>query len=327
MTLWFIRCLFLIISGVVGYYVGVLKQHPVLGTQIGCLSGLVLMFLEKQLRRVSVRGLTTMVFGLLLGLFMAKMLSDILSLLPLDSFVLSVTRVVLTLVFSYLGAMMALQGKDEFNLIIPYIRFKRQGTQGGVILLDTSAIIDGRVSEIYKLNFLAGSLVVPRFILEELQKLADSEDDIKRQRGRRGIELLRQMQNDPQIEIRIHENDSTAGQDVDAKLVSLAKLMDAKICTTDFNLGRVASLQEVEVLNMQELYNAVKSVVLPGERLDIKLTKEGKEFDQAVGYLEDGTMIVVSEARHFIGQKTKVMVTSILETQAGRMIFAKLDRG
>jgi len=324
MTLSFIRAFFLILSGVLGYYVGFLKNQPVFGLQIGLLSGLFLIFVESRLRRVSVRGLSSMVFGLLLGVFMAKLLSDILTLVELDEFVLSVSRVVLTIMFSYLGAVMALRGKDEFNIIIPYVRFRRQDVKEGIILLDTSAIIDGRIADIYKLNFLIGRLVVPRFVLQEIQTLADSSDDIKRQRGRRGLELLRMMQNDPKVDVHIHEDEMREEGAVDIKLVSLAKIMDARICTTDFNLGQTASLQNIDVLNVNELASSVKSVVFIGEEMKIKLIKEGKESNQAVGYLEDGTMVVVGDGRKQIGQTVTAVVTSVLQTQSGKMIFAKL---
>lgn len=325
MTLSFIRCFFLIISGVVGYYIGTLLQHPRLGAQIGCLSGLLLIFLEHCLRQVSVQGLSSMVFGLLLGVFMAKLLSDIVSLLPLGDFILSISRVILTLIFSYFGAVMALRGKDEFNIIIPYVRFKRQDTREEIILLDTSVIIDGRIADTYKMNFLTGHLVVPKFVLQELQKLADSTDDLKRQRGRRGMELLRNMQDDEKVHISIHEEDFPTEQAVDMKLVRLAKMMESRICTTDFNLSRMASLQGVEVLNLHELANALHPLVLSGENLEIKLMREGKEPNQAVGYMDDGTMVVVNDAQALVGKNVNVKVTSVLQTQAGKMIFAKLN--
>src|SRR3989338_4139517 len=306
MTLLFIRSLFVIMSGVAGYYIGILVQHPLLGAEIGCLTGLTLIFIENRLQRVSVKGLSSMVFGLLLGIFMAKLLSDIISLLPLGEFIHSISLVVLTLVFSYFGAVMALRGED--------------------VLLDTSAIIDGRVVDIYKSNFLTGRLIVPRCVLQELQKISDSVDDIKRERGRRGMELLRHMQKDSKAEVHIQEDDLPDIPSVDEKLVKLARMMDARICTTDFNLGRVAALQGVEVLNIHELVNAVKSVVLTGERLEVRLVREGKEPNQAVAFLEDWTMIVVGDAQKLIGKKVTVAVTSVLQTQAGKMIFARLEK-
>ncbi|MCD4782036.1 MAG: twitching motility protein PilT [Candidatus Omnitrophica bacterium] len=324
MTVSFIRCFFVILSGALGYYVGFLKNYPLLGTEIGLLSSLLLIFIESRCKGVSVRGLSSMVFGLLLGIFMAKIISDILQILPLGEFVHSVTKVVLTIIFSYLGAIMALRGKDEFNIIIPYVRFKRQDVKEGVILLDTSAIIDGRAIDIYKVHFLAGRLVVPSFVLRELQQLSDSADDMKRQRGRRGTEILHSMQEDPKIDLHIHEDDSLEKQGVDDKLIRLAKIMDGRICTVDYNLGRVALLQDVQVLNPHELVMAVKPVVFTGEELQVYLVKEGKEHDQAVAFLEDGTMVVVKNAKTFIGQNIIVQVTTVLQTQSGKMIFAKI---
>jgi len=324
MTLIFIRAFFLIISSIVGYQIGATGQSPVLGAILGCACGFILIFLEANMRRVSLRGLSSMVFGLILGIIMAKLITDILSLLPLGAYFHSILKVVLTLVFSYLGALMALRGKDEFNIIIPYVRFRRQDAQEDFVILDTSAIIDGRVLDICKTRFFEAKMIVPRFILQELQRIADSEDSLKRQRGRRGMEIVRSMQKDPGLDIRIHEDDIPGTMDVDSKLIRLAKVLEAKICTTDYNLNRVAGIQGIKVLNVNELANAVKSVVFPGEVMEIKLIKEGKESDQAVGYMEDGTMIVVAESRKLIGQKVKAEVTSVLQTQAGKMIFAKL---
>lgn len=325
MTLIFVRVFFLIISGIVGYQIGNMNDQPVWGVAGGCVAGLFLIVLEANMRRISVRGLSSMVFGLVLGVVMAKLITDILSLLPLGEFIHSILKVVFTLVFSYLGAVMALRGKDEFNIIIPYVRFRRQDMQESLVILDTSAIIDGRIADIYKTKFLDARLVVPRFVLQELQRIADSEDHLKRQKGRRGMEILRAMQKDPAIDLRVHEDDITGTQDVDAKIIRLAKMIEAKVCTTDFNLNRIAGIQGISVLNVNELANAVKSVMFAGEMIEIKLLKEGKEPDQAVGYLEDGTMIVVADGRKHVGQKVKIEVTSILQTQAGKMIFAKVS--
>ncbi len=324
MTLLFIRVFFFFLFTFIGYYVGSIQFHPWIGLGIGCGSGLLLILLERTLVRVSVRGLSSMVFGLLLGVFMAKLISDILLLLPLGEFVQSVSRVVLTLLFSYLGAVMALRGKDEFHLIIPYVRFKRQEVDERVILLDTSAIIDGRIADIYKTNFFIGRLIVPRFILKELQNIADSQDPTKRQRGRRGMEILHNMQGDSSMDLKIHEDDVPGDQEVDMKLVRLAKMMEARICTTDYNLSRIATIQGAEVLNVNDLANAVKPAVFPGDEMEVRLLKEGKEPHQAVAYTDDGIMIVVSDGRKLIGQKVKVVVSSVLQTQGGRIIFTKL---
>jgi uncharacterized protein YacL len=323
MTLRFIRVFFLVLSGMIGLYLGDIAGDSIRGAQIGLLCGLILIFLEQRMRRVSVRGLSSMVFGLLLGVFMAKLVADILSLLTIDEAIKSSIRVILTLVFSYLGAVMALRGKDEFSVIIPYIRFRRQDVKEEPILLDTSAIIDGRISDIYKSRFLSGRLIVPQFVLLELQRLADSDNDIKRKKGRRGLEMLKSLQDHLHSDIHIHESEFDQDKNVDNNIVHLAKAMDAQICTTDGNLERIATLQGMEVLNIHQLVNAVKSVVLIGEELEVKLVREGKEHHQAVAHLEDGTMVVVSDSRDLIGQSVKVLVTSILQTQSGKVIFAK----
>jgi len=326
MTISFIRCLFLVISGVVGYYIGIILGHPILGAQYGCVCSLILILIEKLMSKVSVRGLSSVVFGLLLGVFMAKLISNILRLLPLGDFLQSVSEIILTLIFSYFGAVMALRGRDEFSIIIPYLRFKRQNTYEGMTLLDTSAIIDSRIYDVYKVKFLSGRLVVPSFVLKELQAIADSADETKRQAGRRGLESIKKMQSDNDIDISIQDEDNHAREGVDMKLINLAKMMSARICTTDFNLGRVAALQDVEVLNINELAAAVKSVVFVGEVIYVKLIKRGKEATQAVAYLDDGTMVIVADAKDFIGKEVNVIVTSLLQTPSGKMIFAKLKK-
>lgn len=313
----------MIISGIVGYELGSLEQ-PWIGLGAGLLAGIVLIVVEANMQQVSVRGLSSMVFGLLLGVLLANVISSILQ--PLGKEVQSISKVVFTLIFSYLGAVMALRGKDEFSVIIPYVRFKRQDVREEDVLLDTSSIIDGRIADIAKTNFFWGRIVVPRFVLQELQRVADSNDFLKRERGRRGLEVLRSMQHDASIDMRIQEDDISEDLDVDNKLVKLAKMMEAKVCTMDFNLNRIASIQGVKVLNLNELAGALKAVVLPGEVMEIRLIKEGKEPNQAVGYLDDGTMVVVSDGRQYLGQKVKACVTSALQTQTGRMIFAKLGK-
>jgi uncharacterized protein YacL len=321
MNLLFVRILFLFASATIGYQVGALS-----GALVAGIIALVIMTLEVTLRKVSVSGLSSAVFGLILGLIMAKLVGDAFSVTPLPATTLSSIRVILTLVFCYLGMIMALRGKDEFSVIIPYVRLRRQDQAENIILVDTSVIIDGRIVDICKTKFISGKIIIPKFVLRELQQIADSTDPIKRQRGRRGLEILRTIQTDSGLDIVIHEGDFPETSEVDAKLVKLAKLLEAKILTVDFNLNRVATIQGIKVLNINELANALKPMVFPGEQMQIKLIKEGKEHNQAVGYLDDGTMVVVEEARRLIGQEVKVAVTSVLQTQAGRMIFTKMER-
>jgi len=326
MNLLLARLLFILGSMFIGYQAAGSGGSGFMGIAIGGLTATIMILIEAGLRKVSVSGLSSAVFGLILGLIMAKLVGDAFSLAPMDANILSRIRVGLTLIFCYLGMVMALRGKDEFNIIIPYVRLRRQDQPLDVVLLDTSVIIDGRIVDICKTRFLGGKVIIPKFVLRELQQIADSTDPIKRQRGRRGLEILNTIQNEPGMNIMIHEQDFSETSEVDAKLVLLAKLLEAKILTVDFNLNRVASIQGIKVLNINELANALKPVVFPGEQMQIKLIKEGKEHNQAIGYLDDGTMVVVEDARRLIGQEVKVAVTSVLQTQAGRMIFTKIEK-
>jgi len=325
MNLLFVRILFVIACIIIGYQTEPMNSS-LLGAVMGGLASFIIIFLEIAMGKVSVKGLSSSVFGLILGLIMAKLVGDAFSLAPISVQGLSVIRVTLTLLFCYLGMVIGLRGKDEFNIIIPYVRLRRQDQSENMVVLDTSVIIDGRIVDICKTKFLEGRLVIPRFVLKELQQIADSTDPIKRQRGRRGLEILHAIQKEIGQEITLHEEDFPETGEVDAKLVKLAKLLEAKILTVDFNLNRVAALQGIKVLNINELANALKPVVFPGEEMDVKLIKEGKEHNQAVGYLDDGTMVVVEDARRFIGQEVHVVVTSVLQTQAGRMIFTKMGK-
>jgi uncharacterized protein YacL len=322
MTLLFIRIFFLGIIVFVGYFIGSLYQMEKMAVGVSALAGLVLIGIETTMKRVSVRGLSSMVFGLLLGVFMAKLVSDVISLLPLSEEMLSVTRVVLTMIFSYLGAVMALRGKDEFHVIIPYVRFKRQDVGERISILDTSAIIDGRIIEVYRTQFFDDRLLIPRFVLAELQALADSDDDLKRQRGRRGLEIVGKLKKEGIVDI--HEEDIPSETGVDAKLIRLARMIDARICTTDYSLTRVAKIQEVGALNVHELANAVRLHLAAGDRVTLGLVKEGKEPGQALAYMPDGTMVVVAEAKDRIGQTAEIEITSVLQTQGGEMLFGKL---
>jgi uncharacterized protein YacL len=317
------RILFVVASILIGYSG---MNQKVIGVIIGAAASGFIILLESLMRRVSVRGLSSTVFGLILGLIMAKLVGDAFSVAQIPPETLANIRVILTLVFCYLGILIGLRGKDEFNIIIPYVRLRRQDQVEEVTVVDTSAIIDGRIQDILKTKFMEGKIVIPRFVLKELQQIADSTDPIKRQRGRRGLEILNAIQKEYGLNLSLHEEEFPEVKEVDAKLVKLAQLLQAKILTVDFNLNHVASFQGVKVLNINELANALKPVVFPGEQMQIKLLKEGKEYNQGVGYLDDGTMVVVEDARKLIGQEIKVVVTSVLQTPAGRMIFTKISR-
>jgi uncharacterized protein YacL len=314
----------------IGFQIGSFVQvgnfdFSVVGASIGFLMALLIIILEFTMRKVSVRGLSSAVFGLLFGLIMAKVVSDTVTLISLDKNLVYSLRVVFTLVFCYLGMIMAIRGRDEFNIIVPYVKFSRQDQKDEIILLDTSVIIDGRIADICKTGFLDGKLIVPRFVLKELQQIADSSDSLKRERGKRGLDILGKLQKNSNIDIKIHNDDFADTKEVDQKLVKLAKVLGAKIFTNDYNLNKVSEIQGIKVLNVNELANALRPVVLPGEIFETRLIKEGKEYNQGVGYLEDGTMIVVDNGRRLIGQNVKVVIGSVLQTAAGRMIFAKLQ--
>ena len=222
-----------------------------------------------------------------------------------------------------------MQTKDEFRFIIPYVEFSKQVKGGRPLVLDTSVIIDGRIADICDTRFIDTKLIVPRFVLQELQSIADSSDKLKRNRGRRGLDMLKRMQNNPKVELQMHEANLPELRDVhkvDERLVVLAKALGARVVTNDFNLNKIAQLQGVEVINLNELANALKSVALPGETLPLRMVKQGDQIGQGVGYLDDGTMVVVEQGRSDIGQEVPITVTSVLQTPAGRMIFGRIDR-
>lgn len=330
MTITFLRFFFIFLSSIVGYYIGSLLtgfsvKGSYMGASIGGFSSLMIILLELGMKRLSIRNLSAAVFGLIFGFFMAWIVTSVLRLIPMSLELFSSLQIILILIFCYLGMVIAIRGKDEFNLIIPYIKFVRQDKKDDVILLDTSVIIDGRAADMLHTKFIEGRLVIPRFVLRELQQIADSQDALKRNRGRRGLDILNKLQKSPEFDVRIQEDDFPDVREVDAKLVKLAKLLGAKVLTNDFNLNKVAELQGVTVLNINELANALRPVVLSGEVMDVRISKEGKEHNQGIAYLDDGTMIVIDNSRHLISQSVSVVVTSVLQTSAGRMIFAKLE--
>ena len=327
MTIIAIRSFFIILSSIVGYYLGSLMGnfsviYGFYGAGVGFFGSLFIILIEVRLKKASSRNLSAAVFGLIFGFFMAWILMLVVKLIPMDERMSSALNIIFILVFSYLGMVIAIRGKDEFNLIIPYVRFSRQAERDEIIILDTSVIIDGRITDIVQTRFIEGRFLVPRFVLRELQQVADSQDALKRNRGRRGLDVLNRLQKDSHVNVKIHEEDFPDIKDVDAKLIKLAKLLNAKVFTNDFNLNKIAELQGVGVLNMNDLANALKPVILPGEEMTVRITREGKEYNQGVAYLDDGTMIVVDNTRHLIGQTITAVVTSVLQTSAGRMIFA-----
>jgi uncharacterized protein YacL len=240
----------------------------------------------------------------------------------------ALVTLLLTVACCYVCISLLLQTKDEFRFIIPYVEFSKQVKGGKPLVLDTSVIIDGRIADICDTRFIDTKLVVPRFVLQELQSVADSSDKLKRNRGRRGLDMLKRMQNNSKVELQIHEANLPELRNVrtvDERLVVLAKALGARVVTNDYNLNRIAQLQGVEVINLNELANSLKSVALPGEGMTVRLVKAGDQMGQGVGYLEDGTMVVVEQGRSMIGQEVTITVTSVLQTPAGRMIFGRIE--
>jgi len=329
MTIFFLRILFLIAGGLVGYQSFFVLWSPekgYLGIIVGTIGAFLIILSERISKNISLRGLSSAVFGLVLGLIIAWLIRSLLDLIPsLDQNVKYISGLVITVILSYLGVVLSMRGRDEFNIIIPYVRFSRKDEKDEFFILDTSVIIDGRIADIAQTKFLAGSFIIPHFILRELQHIADSHDSLKRVRGRRGLDILNKLKKISNVQIKIHQQDFPDISEVDHKLVKLAKVLEAKVLTNDYNLNKVAVIQGVTVLNINELANALKPVVLPGEEMDIKIVKEGTEHHQGVGYLDDGTMIVVENSRHLLGRNVKATVTSVLQTTAGKMIFARME--
>ncbi|HWO78566.1 MAG TPA: PIN/TRAM domain-containing protein [Bacillus sp. (in: firmicutes)] len=267
--------------------------------------------------------------GLLTGLFVAFLIGFALNVIEVPV-VNTVAPILLTLIFGYLGFQVGFKKRDELMSFFSQAgRSKKKGQEDPsemgkeFKILDTSVIIDGRIADICQTGFLAGTIIIPQFVLEELQHIADSSDVLKRNRGRRGLDILNRIQKELPIKVEIYEGDFEEISEVDSKLVKLAKLINGYVVTNDYNLNKVCELQGVSVLNINDLANAVKPVVLPGEEINVQVIKDGKEQNQGVAYLDDGTMIVVEEGRNYIGKNIDVLVTSVLQTSAGRMIFAK----
>lgn len=325
-TLNLLRVLFVTFCATIGGIVGgELQRSPIPGVAIGIVFGLFVVLIDRLLKGLSLRAFSSATFGLLLGLLFANLLaaSDILRFQP--DVVQWAARLVLYCTFGYLGMMLAMRSnRDEFSLIIPYVRFARETTQHEPLVVDTNVIIDGRIADLCATGFLSRSLIVPRFVLGELQTLADSRDQLKRERGRRGLEILNQLQGSRDIELTIHESTDDTELDTDARLVRIAKVLQARLLTNDGALGQIARLQQVPVLSLSDLTRALRPIVVAGDELDLPLVKEGRDAHQAVGYLPDGTMIVVNHARALLGTTAAVVVSSALQTGAGRLIFAEL---
>jgi len=327
MDAWILRLLLFLICGTSGYFLtkAMLPRMGLWGLVGGLLLSALVLQVEGRLRKVPLKNLFGSFIGLLLGVILANLISNAFSPLLLNEQETFLPFLGLLYgVCGYTGLRIGLKKGEEFHLPGWKTAAKDSPGNGITKILDTSVIIDGRIADIAETGFMEGPLLIPQFVLSELQHIADSHDPIKRTRGKRGLEILHHIQKQVDVDVRIVDTDYPSVKEVDTKLIELAKEVNGKIVTNDSNLNKVAGLQGVEVLNINALANSLKPVVLPGEEINAKIVKEGKEMGQGVAYLDDGTMIVVDNGKRQIGRNIDVVVTSVLQTPAGRMIFARM---
>jgi uncharacterized protein YacL len=284
--------------------------------------------LDIAVRRKRLDTITAVYFGMLVGLLMTYILGLAMIPLPLNKY-RNPVQLVLGLVLCYTCISLLMQTQGDFRFIIPYVEFAKEVKGLKPCILDTSVVIDGRIADVVETHVFDGQLIMPKFVIAELQGIADSSDRLRRVRGRRGLDILNRLRTNPDIELVIYERElpEFAGQPVDLKLVVLTKHLNGKLITNDYNLNKVARLQGVTVINLNDLANALKPVFLPGERIEVRIVKAGEEPGQGVGYLEDGTMVVVESGREHVNQSIVIAVTSVLQTSAGRMVFGKAENG
>jgi uncharacterized protein YacL len=320
-----IRLLFTAFLIVAGYVLKPVGGDPWMSAGVGALVAICIILFELRIRRASLKTLIGAAVGSILGIVGAYLIGSLI--MRQESMAHEVrTFLTLGLVFfmAYVGLMVGAAKGDYLELSALGGILTDKASRRDLKILDTSVIIDGRIADVAETGFLTGTLIIPQFILRELQQVADSPDSSKRQRGRRGLDMLNRLQNNSSLDIQIVETDFPSVREVDLKLIELGKQLDAVIVTNDFNLNKVSQLRGVSVLNINELANALKPVVLPGEAMRVFILKEGKEYNQGVAYLDDGTMVVVDNARRLIGKNADIAVTSVLQTTAGKMIFGRL---
>ncbi|MEM7386213.1 MAG: PIN domain-containing protein, partial [Verrucomicrobiota bacterium] len=328
------RTFFVTVSCLLGIAVSLSFQEEAwVGALAGTCFGLFVVVVDIALQNFTLRGFSNATVGLMVGLFCAWLITRVdvfevkwwSNVLNDKEMVKSIYQLVLYMTFGFLGVSFGMRSnREEFSFLIPYVRFRQDSAQDAPLLVDTNIIIDGRIPKICETGFLSGALVIPRFVLDELHVLADAPDAIKQERGKRGLECLNQMQNSRNLEVTVHEDYQEREALVDTKLIQLARRLGARLLTNDGNLGKVARLQGVTVLNLNQLARAMRPMVMPGDPLELKLVKEGKDPHQAVGYLPDGTMIVVNNSIHMLGKHAEVIVGGTTPTSAGRLIFAEL---
>ena len=331
----FLLCL--VGAWLISYSVPEWDAYRWLAVFIGAGIGALVILVDIMLKGFSLRGLSALTFGLFVGWLCAHLIAtspffdfpyeawDEASVILTQN--LYLVRLGLYVILMYIGAVIALRGKDEFNLVIPYVRFVPHGVEVPLVVVDTSALIDGRLVGICQSRFMGYGLVVPRFVLNELQNIADSRDPDRQVRGRKGIDTLNRLREMPHVDLRINESSVSNREKVDAKLIFLAQSLKAKLLTTDYNLAQIAEFHNIEWLNLNALAKAMNPDLVVGDRLSIKLTKRGKDSGQAVGYLPDGSMVVVADAITDIGKTIEVEVESIIPSAGGKMVFSHKKEG
>ncbi len=322
-----VRALVLILSGLAGYivFLRIPYTYPIIGALVGLGIGLLAILFELLIRRQTVKAIIGGTAGFIAGLVAGNLLTfGVLKELLKEPYISLTTYLTINMLLGYLGIVIGSRKGIEFSFgNSKGDGAKAPGSSISYKILDTSVIIDGRIADVCETSFIEGIFVIPQFVLLELQYIADSADPLKRTRGRRGLDILKRMQKMTDLEIQVTEQDFPKVKGVDSKLIVLAKQMNAKIITNDFNLNKVAELQGVTVLNLNQLSNALKPIVIPGEFMKLKVIKEGSEANQGIAYLDDGTMVVVDNGRKLIGKTIDTVVTSVLQTTAGRMIFVR----
>jgi len=334
MGLIILRCVFVLVSAGLGIWLihsnafrldAVWKSWALFGGMM--FTAISVIVLDIFIRKKRLDAFTSVYFGMIVGLFLTYVLSLALIPLPIDAHFRDGVLLVLGLVLCYACISLLMQTRDDFRFLIPYVEFVKEVKGLKPWILDTSVVIDGRIADVVETQIFDGQMIMPKFVIGELQGIADSSDRLRRSRGRRGLDILNRLRNNPNIELIIHERDVTgpADQTVDLKLISLAKHLQGKLITNDYNLNKIAKLQGVPVVNLNDLANALKPVFLPGEHIEVRIVKAGEEPGQGVGYLEDGTMVVIEGGREHLNQSVGIAVTSVLQTSAGRMVFGKID--
>ncbi len=327
-TLLAIRFVFIFLciaaSWLVCYTIKEWDDHRGLAMVIGLMIGILVVLVDVMLKGFSLRGLTALTFGLGMGLVISWMLGNSPLLEEGDPQILYLVRLSLFVISTYLGTVIALRGKDDFNLVIPYVRFVPHEVDVPLVVVDTSALIDGRIAKLCQSQFFSSALIIPTFVLNELQQVADSPDPVKQARGRRGLQVLNELRAIKHLDIRIHPSEVARRQDIEAKLVFLAQSMRAKLLTTDTNLASMAKFQGVPWLNVHALEEALRPELVIGESITLELLKPGKDDGQAVGYLPDGTLVVVNNGRAFVGKRVSAEIIGVLPSGNGKMIFANL---